>query len=413
MESIKYSSFICLGCDKKLSDFFEFQSDLIDKQTRLYDFCEGDEENHGKAITKNEVRFIKVEVDADFDNFDEFPTHNYQETLVEPEIETLAPKLTCKVFGQAQKTRYALYSHTKRRHALKKNEELKQHSEEFAKQNMCSICGKIINNGKHGMNQHMQRAHSDFRYFCDLCPKKTKILRLIKQHVQTHIKLEHRAKLSCELCDKQFSVKDSVRKHMISRHQPDMPKRFECQCGKMFKTGSQLGFHQRQIHRTGYFPCEECEGKVFQTKIKLSDHFRQVHGKTFPCEICGKLIAGSRKVKRHMAAHGNPEFKCTYTDCPKAFFGKEALKNHIASRHETQKFICSNCGSAFSTMKNLRKHVQRQHKAEEIQCQVEGCSWTSKRRDYLKAHYEKHKDIGETTKNKLIEDIKSIKGIAW
>lgn len=115
-----------------------------------------------------------------------------------------------------------------------------------------------------------------------------------------------------------------------------------------------------------------------------------------------------------MKGHGSPDFKCTYEDCNRQFFGKIALKDHIATKHErSESFICPTCGSTFVTIRNMKKHIQRQHTALKISCAVLACKYTTSRKDYLTRHYNSHKDIDEAKKTELIEGIKDIRGIAW
>lgn len=117
---------------------------------------------------------------------------------------------------------------------------------------------------------------------------------------------------------------------------------------------------------------------------------------------------------KHMIGHSSPNFKCTYEGCTKEFFGKIALKDHIATKHErNESFICPTCGSTFATLKNMKKHIQRQHTAMKIPCSVDGCKHTCTRKDYLARHYKSHKDIDEVTRAELIAAIKDIQGIAW
>lgn len=127
------------------------------------------------------------------------------------------------------------------------------------------------------------------------------------------------------------------------------------------------------------------------------------------------MVTGKRSMIRHMQSHTNKEIHCTYVGCQKFFLGKEALKNHILSKHEmTRNINCPTCGSAFATTKNMRKHFLRQHKAEKINCQVQGCSQSFARRDYLKRHYlQSHQELDMNTRSKLVGQIKDIKGISW
>lgn len=260
----------------------------------------------------------------------------------------------------------------------------------------------------------MLRSHSDdYHFFCDLCPRKFKQVKDIRRHVMSHIQKKFREKFPCESCGLEFTAKPRLELHVFMNH-AENPRIFNCDCGKSFKTKLHLNIHVKTMHNLGSFPCELCETRVFPTKPKLDRHIREFHAEKKPCEVCGKLISGVRTMAKHMIGHGDPLFKCTYEGCDKEFFGKLALKDHVAMKHERiESFICPNCGSAFATNKNMKKHIQRQHTSMKIACAVDGCKHFSNRKDYLARHYRSHKDIDEIKKLDLIASIKDIPGITW
>lgn len=260
----------------------------------------------------------------------------------------------------------------------------------------------------------MIRFHSDdYKYFCDLCPQKKKLKHDLDIHMKTHINNEYRDKHHCPSCGEAFNQKQSLDTHIIMKHS-DNPPEFVCDCGKTFKVLKHLRYHKKEMHDTGLYPCEKCPSRVFPTKVKLNRHVREFHAQKKPCEVCGKMINGYRTMRNHMKGHESPEFKCTFDDCNRQFWGKIALNDHIAMKHErSESFMCNTCGTKFNTVRNMKKHIQRQHTSEKIQCAVLNCKYTSTRIDYLKRHYNSHKDIDEKKKAELIEGIKDIRGITW
>lgn len=402
-----YSNFICSSCADKLKEVVEFQNDLIEKQTKLYHLFEHKEPNNDSV--KNELQFVKVECDPDIPDpdFDDpvMIFEDQSEPKAIPKKSSMPePEFNCTICGELFKMRTALINHIKMIHFPHQNiaKPEKKTGKYSMQKNMCSICARMIKGGQTGLKEHMLRAHTNsFNFFCDFCPKKMKLKRDMVAHLKIHIKPEFREKFSCEICGRNFVSAETVRNHVKTIHQPELPKTIECYCGKFFKTPGHLKFHQKQIHGIGTFPCEKCD-KVYETKHRLMDHVRHIHAAKYPCEVCGELIGGSRKL-RHMKKHGEAEFKCSHVGCTREFYDNYSLKNHITLKHETdQKFICTTCGSAFQALKYLKKHVQRQHEGEEMSCQVKACSFSCRRRDYLLAHYRKH-DIDEVTAKKMIE----------
>lgn len=122
----------------------------------------------------------------------------------------------------------------------------------------------------------MLRFHSDeFKFFCDLCPRKSKQLKEIRRHVLSHIQKEFREKFPCENCSDKtsFSSKRRLEMHIFMNH-ADHPRIHICDCGKAFKTQAHLTHHIKEMHNLGSFPCEKCLSRIFPTKSKLDRHLR-------------------------------------------------------------------------------------------------------------------------------------------
>ncbi|KAL4216419.1 hypothetical protein ACF0H5_024144 [Mactra antiquata] len=105
----------------------------------------------------------------------------------------------------------------------------------------------------------------------------------------------------CEICGKQFSHNDRLRRHR-KIHTAEKP--YKCDiCGKGFKEKCNLK-HHRFIH-TGEKPykCETC-GKSFNQRSSLKTH-QKVHTgeKPFRCELCEKPFAQKYLLRQHMKKH--------------------------------------------------------------------------------------------------------------
>lgn len=105
----------------------------------------------------------------------------------------------------------------------------------------------------------------------------------------------------CEICGKQFSHNDRLRRHR-KIHTAEKP--YKCDiCGKGFKEKCNLK-HHRFIH-TGEKPykCETC-GKSFNQRSSLKTH-QKVHTgeKPFRCELCDKPFAQKYLLRQHMKKH--------------------------------------------------------------------------------------------------------------
>lgn len=171
--------------------------------------------------------------------------------------------------------------------------------------------------------------------------------------------------------------------------------------------------HRLTVHMKGHFPCPFCD-KAYTVKSALQKHIVKNHKTKVPCEICGKMFAPGMFMNKHMKSHGPPEFRCSFEGCGKEFHSKSSLVYHFDSQHKANvEVTCPTCNATYNSAKNLNRHIARQHSNYRVQCEVEGCSHTSARKDYLAAHYRSHKDIDEDTKNILLAKIKEIKVIPW
>jgi uncharacterized Zn-finger protein len=119
-------------------------------------------------------------------------------------------------------------------------------------------------------------------------------------------------------------------------------------------------------------------------------------------------------MNRHVkTSHGPPGFSCDYENCSKLFHSRSALVYHVESSHKSSQVSCPKCNATYNSTRNLNRHMQRSHSNVRVQCEVEGCSHTAARKDYLAAHYRSHKNIDEETRNALLEKVKKIKIIPW
>ena len=104
--------------------------------------------------------------------------------------------------------------------------------------------------------------------------------------VQTFSNVHERKKdFLCELCDKSYTQKHHLKRHVEVTH--DKIKNFECEtCYKIFATKDGLKRHISIIHddmikgpKMKVFKCESCE-KSFSQKSHLKVHVTTVHEKT-------------------------------------------------------------------------------------------------------------------------------------
>lgn len=185
----------------------------------------------------------------------------------------------------------------------------------------CPICGKFYVMEKR-LRDHIQfhGPNGDLIY---KCPCYCNVHFRTKDEAFEHAKLEHKAQLYCELCDKYMLNPDALTTHRRGIHE-----------------GREK---ERKINRERNLVCGKC-GKRFGSRTYLDNHERS---------DCGT----------------NPIYKCTI--CGKGFSTAGILKTHQLLHKDDTPFICHICGKAFKVQSQYKTHLRIRHTDEKpFKCEV-------------------------------------------
>lgn len=178
--------------------------------------------------------------------------------------------------------------------------------------------------------------------------------------------------LSCGNCERRFSSKEELDKHVCSQKQ-ETNVLYECQdCKTLFPSLDELASHMKvheqhvivtgsdslpQLTRIGY-TCRFCD-KVLSSKGSLAKHQELHKGlKPYECSFCGKSFSLKGNRDKHQLIHsGNRPFQCML--CLKTFTLKGNLQQHELTHSSTKLFKCTICERDFTLKGNLDKHVKR------------------------------------------------------
>ncbi|XP_059621236.1 zinc finger protein 420-like [Phlebotomus argentipes] len=140
-------------------------------------------------------------------------------------------------------------------------------------------------------------------------------------------------RFKCEICDKQFRYKSSLKNHSVC-HTGE--KRFECDiCFKRFTRKGEIIVHKRLHFDLRPYVCQDC-GMGFRKSSNLIRH-RVIHTgeANYQCHVCLRRFKWPTALKCHMNSHtGEKPYKCKY--CPKAYTSNSGLIKHYANHPDIE-----------------------------------------------------------------------------
>ncbi|XP_047211185.1 oocyte zinc finger protein XlCOF6-like isoform X2 [Girardinichthys multiradiatus] len=160
--------------------------------------------------------------------------------------------------------------------------------------------------------------------------------------------------------------------------QPHPVRTHTCfQCSTIFKTRTELLFHQRTHQTRPVYKCNQCD-RAFQHLSSLTNH-KQTHldKDGFACSKCSRTFESSNERDVHRLQHRLPDLSCSV--CAQTFTSQTLLLRHLQT-HSAQGaqcvYSCLFCDQSFSGVTQLRIH-QRTHSFRSYQCDQCNKSYSS------------------------------------
>ncbi|XP_060080089.1 uncharacterized protein LOC132559480 [Ylistrum balloti] len=249
-----------------------------------------------------------------------------------------------------------------------------------------------MNDGAGERGEVDQTSNRPARFVCRFCGKSFSGHHWGMLHNRKH-KVSEIVK-RCEKCRKTFG-----RLEQYTRHQCDESKinSYECDiCDEEFASSFMLARHQA-IHNGPMLKCEKCE-RIFSRKVNLNKHIAKGHSSTlkFKCSLCPKHFFKKEPYLLHLQTHVKEIRKCTV--CNIEFPSKEKFDEHIPERHEVRNmYKCLKCTDEFESILSYQVH-QLTHTATKIhKCSV--CDMKFKEKHQLIVHQKVHNTTQDITCN--------------
>ena len=232
---------------------------------------------------------------------------------------------------------------------------------------------------------------------CEVCHKTFSSKQTVKLHKDA---VHEGVVLRCKVCSKAISI-GNITHHMKAMHGTET---FTCsECNYTTKTKRALTVHNGKFHSEKKFSCKYCDFKGGYQHI-INKHLRTSHIKQLTleeqkiinikfCKYCDHKANQSAQMKNHMIAKHMKQMtqeelvsinmviqKCN--QCDYETYRSEYLKNHLETHKK--KLCCKHCGFEAYSRTNLIDHLKMKHSAKVYYCK--SCTFSS----IYVASYHKH-----------------------
>lgn len=206
---------------------------------------------------------------------------------------------------------------------------------ELPKENKCST--------RKSMTKIFQKFKKDGTFICKTCSYRTIHLNNFRRHLRTH----GAEKFQCPKCNKSYTEKEKLNKHIKIVHDNNP---YLCEiCGKGLNSREGMMYH--------------VQGHLTNRKPRISEYLNTFRTSTgFTCNVCGYKTQFSNNLRRHLSIHGKK------LDCPQChllFTNEKTLEQHIEKNHNSP-CLCTTCGLVMKSEKHLQKHMKKHQEKEKL-----------------------------------------------
>lgn len=159
----------------------------------------------------------------------------------------------------------------------------------------------------------------------------------------------------CEHCDRAFSDKSTLRRHMITH---TGAKRFACtRCDKKFTRNEHLRQHMYIHTAEKLYRCEICNKDFRQRSTRKNHMLLHRADSAFKCDNCSASFSRQSLYDKHVVWCNSPDNMLKCPQCGKTFEDQDNLKRHLLFHTTERDFKCDHCEQSFDDQSSLRRHV--------------------------------------------------------
>ncbi|XP_060523133.1 zinc finger protein OZF-like isoform X1 [Cylas formicarius] len=233
------------------------------------------------------------------------------------------------------------------------HEKFEEHKKKHVDMKETGTCEYCLNKTFYiNLKEHVEKMHKPRT--CNLCSLVFFDDKSLNNHQKSHMEIQNKNELVCNLCGKQFDFIRYLKAH-VKRHQDDY-KKFKCQlCDKAFSSKRDLTDHTMVHSDVKNYKCSICN-KAFRTKQSVNKHM-PIHSdkRPFECRLCQKTFKKQSILRKHMITHSNIRpFQCQL--CSKTFKTRDSLGIHKKYSHTKWKLQCKTCHRRFQYKTSLKTH---------------------------------------------------------